>query len=508
MYKVIIVDDEPMIREGLRTLIPWGEFGFQVIDIAKNGRDGLEKYKHHSPDLMIVDIRMPEMDGLNLIEKIRGENKYVHFIILSGYADFEYAKKALGCQCDGYLLKPLDEDELIDCLGVVYKKLQDKQKLHHLIEDDFGKKREEFLTNLLKGVDEFTKLEFDMRCQRYGLTSSAYQVFMASLKHHHDIKDKVKTLIEKNNRGYVLVNKGKLIILFKDDFLSKYRCDKQYLQLLHFMEEFHLLPSIGEKVYKPKDIHQSYKTAAILLEREFFHMGGPLITSQVSKDLSDTAFEAISESRFPTESYVERLYYSIDIANIEACEKIVMELVDDLIGRNESEQEVKKHVFHLYTATFNKLLLANEKMHSVLYPLGSNGGDIFAMQSILTIKEFILNQFKKMIKCFDNGQTDVTLKKMTDLIHKEFNQNLRLETLADVFNYNSAYLGKLFKNHTGEYFNTYLDKVRIENGKQLLLKGYKVYEVAEKIGYANVDYFHRKFKKYVGLSPSSFRKEE
>ncbi|MGM7724425.1 response regulator transcription factor [Metabacillus sp. Hm71] len=508
MYKVIIVDDEPMIREGLRTLIPWEESGFQVIDIAKNGRDALEKYKHYSPDLMIVDIRMPEMDGLRLIEKIREENKYVHFIILSGYADFDYAKKALGCQCDGYLLKPLDEDELIDSLGLVHKKLQDKQKLHHLMEDDHEKKKEEFLTNLLMGNGKFTKQEFDMLCQRYGFTSSAYQVFMGSIKDHHDVIDKVKTLIEKENRGYVLVNKGRLIILFKDDFLSKYRCDKQYLQLLHVMEEFQLLPSIGEKVYKPKDIHHSYKTAARLLERKFFHMGGPLITSKEANDVFDSAYEEVSGSSFPTESYVERLYYSIDIANIGACEKIVNELVEELIGRNESEQEVKKHVFHLYTAILNKLLLANPKMHSVLYPLGTNAGDIFEMDSIVTIKEFILKQFKNMIKCFDNGQTDVTLKKMIDLIHKEFNQNLRLETLAEVFNYNSAYLGKLFKNHTGEYFNTYLDKVRIENGKQLLLQGYKVYEVAEKIGYANVDYFHRKFKKYVGLSPSSFRKEE
>lgn len=95
---------------------------------------------------------------------------------------------------------------------------------------------------------------------------------------------------------------------------------------------------------------------------------------------------------------------------------------------------------------------------------------------------------------------------MFDLIHRNFSDNLKHETLSGIFNSNSAYLDKLFKNVTGEYFNTYLDKVRIEKAKALLEEGMKVYQVAEKVGYTNVDYFHTKFRKYVGTSPSAYRK--
>ncbi|MNJ60510.1 HTH-type transcriptional regulator YesS [compost metagenome] len=98
------------------------------------------------------------------------------------------------------------------------------------------------------------------------------------------------------------------------------------------------------------------------------------------------------------------------------------------------------------------------------------------------------------------------VKIMLDLIERNFSENLKLETLSGVLNYNSAYLGKLFKNETGEYFNTYLDKVRIEKAKSYLEDGLKVYQVAEKVGYTNVDYFHSKFKKYVGTSPSAYRR--
>ena len=153
----------------------------------------------------------------------------------------------------------------------------------------------------------------------------------------------------------------------------------------------------------------------------------------------------------------------------------------------------------------NKLLQLNSSIGLDSMKVNDCATDIYKIETMSDLIEYIFQQFESIIKRIDNGLTGTQMKKMIDLIHKNYNQNLRLESLAGVFNYNSAYLGKLFKNYTGEYFNTYLDKVRIENGKILLQKGLKVYEVAEKIGYADVDYFHRKFKKYEGISPSAYR---
>ena len=123
------------------------------------------------------------------------------------------------------------------------------------------------------------------------------------------------------------------------------------------------------------------------------------------------------------------------------------------------------------------------------------------------LEEHIYAILSAAVKGCSTGGTDKQINKMIDLIHRSYDENLKLETLAEVFNYNSAYLGKLFKNVTGEYFNTYLDQVRIEKAKALLEQGFKVYQVAEKVGYANVDYFHSKFRKYVGSSPSTYRKK-
>ena len=110
MYKVLIVDDEPLIREGLSTLINWQEFGFEVVHAAKDGQEALQSYEKYHPDLLIVDIRMPGMDGLHLIETIRQRKWDPKLLILSGYADFEYAKQAIRSNVEGYILKPVDED--------------------------------------------------------------------------------------------------------------------------------------------------------------------------------------------------------------------------------------------------------------------------------------------------------------------------------------------------------------------------------------------------------------
>jgi two-component system response regulator YesN len=98
------------------------------------------------------------------------------------------------------------------------------------------------------------------------------------------------------------------------------------------------------------------------------------------------------------------------------------------------------------------------------------------------------------------------MKRILNYIHKNYNKELKLELLAEIFNYNSAYLGKMFKNYTGESFNVYLDKVRIYKAKEMLLNNdLKVYQVSEKVGFSNIDYFYSKFKKYVGTSPKEFR---
>ncbi|OXS75807.1 response regulator transcription factor [Domibacillus enclensis] len=363
MRSVLIVDDEPMIREGLRTLIDWEKYGYEVAGLARNGKEGYKKFQSLKPDLIIADIKMPEMDGITLLENIRDQNKRTRFILLSGYADFDYAKRAISCGAEAYLLKPIDEEELIDKL---------------------------------------IELQASLPPREQALADSFY-----------------------------------------------------------VQEQSVLTPE----------------------------------TEAVEPVLSD----------WNPGMYRDRFCLALEASNADAVDIMLEEAVADWRARRPPEQEVKKEAASLCSQIINKMAAAHPKKQTELLDVGSKAGDVFAASSLAALQDVCRAFFASILLVMDDGTPDSQMKKMTDLIHARYSENLRLETLAGIFNYNSAYLGKLFKSHTGEYFNTYVDKVRVEKAKELLNEGYKVYEAAEKVGYANVDYFHRKFKKHAGVSPTAFK---
>jgi two-component system, response regulator YesN len=151
MHKVLIVDDEPMIREGLKTLVDWAKYGFIVIGDASNGREAVEKHKALSPDLILIDIRMPGMDGLQAIEEVRKSDTVCRFLILSGYADFSYAKQAIVHSVDGYILKPIDEDELESYVERISLQLIKQSEMQLSSEQTTVLLREEMLQQLTAG---------------------------------------------------------------------------------------------------------------------------------------------------------------------------------------------------------------------------------------------------------------------------------------------------------------------------------------------------------------------
>lgn len=123
MLKVLIVDDEPYIREGIKVMIDWGNYGFEICYEAGNGEDALQIIRDYEVDIVFTDIKMPVMGGLELIKQVKQNvDKEIRFVILSGYYEFEYAKKAIQYRVTDYLLKPIQEEELIDLLETINKR--------------------------------------------------------------------------------------------------------------------------------------------------------------------------------------------------------------------------------------------------------------------------------------------------------------------------------------------------------------------------------------------------
>lgn len=178
-----------------------------------------------------------------------------------------------------------------------------------------------------------------------------------------------------------------------------------------------------------------------------------------------------------------------------------------MITADYSEMAVKSRYVRIVSYLLNKLSF----QYKDLSPLHSNMDEqieqIYKHTSLPQLQRYASTLLEYYAKGITRDDMEVFLKRMLDLIHRHYNKNLKLDTLADVFSYSSAYLGKLFKNSTGYSFNSYLDNVRMEKAKELLTQGYKIHQVANEVGISDVDYFREKFKKHEGVSPSDYRRK-
>jgi two-component system, response regulator YesN len=178
MFKVLVVDDDNNIRKGLKVLVPWEKYGFEIIESAADGIEALDKYKEGSFDLIVVDMQMPKMGGLEFISIVRKMDPLAHFMVLSGHADFKYAQKSIEWGVDGYILKPIDEDELIEHLkkiGALLKKEQE-EKLFNVRESIL--RCEMLIQSILSGSAPEDVEGLEKRAELIGLSWSSYRVLL------------------------------------------------------------------------------------------------------------------------------------------------------------------------------------------------------------------------------------------------------------------------------------------------------------------------------------------
>jgi two-component system response regulator YesN len=511
MIKVMIVDDEPKLREGLRSLIPWERLGYTVVATAANGLQALEKYHTFYPELIVADIRMPGMDGLEMISELRKEGSESHVLILSGHADFEYAKRAIGYRIDGYLLKPVDEDEMIVCLEQLHETIEQEQRFSDWNEEEPARNRETLLRALLQPTSE-EELEEDLsrHADALGLDQGNYEVILIALRKTAGANDEdlrgIKIVMEQYfsnhpNASFFTLSQY-LGILMKDPDQSTSKREELYEGLSAVIEPkgYDFIAVTGGVVPRPEKAGESFNSARELIRRAFFFKKGIIISADPSGFLVEMNEE--SEDAHETES---RLLLAVETGSLGAIRPIVQTICAELVSAGSDELRIKETFVRLLSTVLARLEPTYPEIRSYAAEHSPPIGELYQSYYLSDLQDQAVSFLEEIAGQMTSGRGN-EIKKIIEIINRRYNENLKLETLSELFCYNSAYLGKMFKNTTGEYFNTYVDKVRIEKAKEFLTQGMKVYEVAEKVGYMNPDYFNAKFRKYVGISPTSYRK--
>ncbi|GGG08853.1 DNA-binding response regulator [Paenibacillus albidus] len=514
MIKVVIVDDEPKLRQGLQTLIPWGDLGFTVIATAGNGKEALKVIMDKTPQVVIADIRMPVMDGLQLIQQLRSAGQHLHVIILSGYADFEYAKQAIKYGVAGYLLKPVNISEMSASLKLVREQIE-KESLSKEGHQGEGMNRDLYLHSLLvpqEKTEDPAKLS--SKTKQADLLWGSYEVVVIYPRVSDADRSEelirlsvgLKQGIEARSMGIVTVISPYVILLLNAPLRGRQRRDNLYGEIRSIAGDTRFAAATGGAVTEQKYIRSSYVKAQEAVKQAFFSRKNSLLEPDIP------CLPSPPLPRLPDDNYEERiedlifrLYYCLDAGNKTMVSQLLNEAAAFFLKQGQDEKSVKQSFFFLSNAIIHKLAAVSRIELKETETVSRFLNGIYQHDHLQDLLEEIHSFLSEFAEDFEPKGKEQEIKKMLDFINRHYAEDLRLSSIAGLLNYSTPYLGQLFRNMTGDYFNTYLDRVRIQKAKELLGQGMKVYEVAEHVGYTNANYFHSKFKKYEGRSPSDYK---
>lgn len=512
MYKLFIADDEAIIREGLRILLDWESLGFSVAGEASNGEAAYNFMVQHNPELVLLDIRMPKMDGLNVICQAKKNGFTGNVIILSSYSDFNYAKEACRCGVKYYLTKPIDEAELENAVRQISSQL-DLNRISLRTAGHYRKcAHDTIIADILTGTADFSMLNFS----ELHLDADVYQVAIyekySSQKDaaNYRFSDLIRIKNQDNHSFDSISMQSHEVILLKGEYaIQKFQeFIQRYYQELRPQKNSpldSLFIAYGHCVSSLAEVSVSYREAETLLAHRFFceenqHTISYLHLPDLHNCRPIVSAELINE-------YAVRISDALCAFNRSLTAEILLNLQQKLYGAADPIDSVKLFLVDLFLQIKEQI---SHQYSNTPIPFPGYAGLIHTIREkryLYEIIRFFTEQFENIMRAIGNSDRRSTLDDVFHYIDHNYERGLTLENIAPLFGYNSSYLGKIFYKKAGESFNSYLDHVRIRHAKELLLHDdIKVYEIAEKVGYRNVDYFHIKFKKYVEQTPAEFRR--
>ena len=512
MYTILVADDEAIIRQGIKVLFDYEALGFTICGEAADGDQTLAQIRALQPDVVLMDIRMPGMTGLEVIRQARAEGYQGKVIIISSYSDFKYAQEAIRHGVQYYITKPLDEDELEQVL-LGFKESFDRERQAQDASEQYRRKaRAAIVRELLLGQGELTLSS----AAEISLLADGYQVVICekySQRTPGGLPD-FGQLLRVNNqdsRAFDCVSlDGLEVTLLKGEAaLQKFQALLQRFDGEGSAPQRQQLEGVflcfGRPVKSMSQIALSYAQALHARSRRFFCAQEQHTLGYDALPVRLDAAPLLNKALL--EEYASRLLNYVQTFNRNKMAQTLGQLQSRLYTAPDSIASIKLF--------FTDLHLQIKEQMNRLYP-GNSIPFYSNAQLIRTIDEadflyeiirFLAQRFEIMMSSIGTSSRDSVLDDILHYIDHNFAQNITLENIAPLFGYNHSYLGKIFSKKTGQSFNSYVDHVRIEQAKRLLLQDdSKVYTVAERVGYKNVDYFHIKFKKYVGQSPAEFRK--
>ncbi|MCT4544004.1 MAG: response regulator [Vallitalea sp.] len=456
MYKVMIIDDEPMIIQSIRSGIDWEKLMLEVVYTATDSRDALNYAKENPIDIVISDISMPPFNGLTMCSEITKIDPSIQFIIISGYADFAYAKKAIQIGVAGYCLKPIDYAEMRSVLNIAINKIEPSNDfieydfMEYVYENNIDEIKKFLIQNKIR--DKFYIIMVIGKENLSKYITVHHLVFNLGInKYLYIVNDDISySLLDKEIKNSPLIDG----IAITSDKIS-------YDNLLKNIDDI-MVKSYGFFFCKEKIFKEEYTIQDDYYLEIYNNIEKPSILKNSLKNLCNSNCpqmnikQAMKLHNIILNKYKKQIYEEDDDLNIYSFDELIRHykrfdyMIDSLIEVIESTYDNKEIVFESYNKNFLKVI---------------------------------------------------------KYINTNYTKNMSIKDIAEELFLNPNYISQLFKKETGTTYVKYLTKLRIEKAKELLKDtDMSINDVCINSGFNDYFYFIKKFKKYTDMAPSYYRK--
>lgn len=539
MYRIFIIDDEQVVREGISNNIDWEKTGFELIGTAKDGREGLEAVSRLLPDVVITDICMPFVDGLELASAIGEQYPRTKTILLTGYDEFEYAQEAVKLRVHDFLLKPITADELTQMLRRLReeldRELDQAQKLERLQEQlraSLPVYRERFLNRLVRMGASGPEVRGTVDLLELDLPGPGYIVLISDLDPAErrapatplspplEEPEEHLSSLALQNILCDLVEERPGTICFSTPqeeavaIISVESAEEGLPRALETAESIServqkeigrtVSIGIGESCGALEELSRSYREARTALEHRFVLGANQVITIQQVRGGSDRP--ASPDGSEPRGRYLRAIKGGFSKEALSALKDMISSLRNG--GDDMGHCQVVMH--QLLADTLTTFDSMGVEYRDVPY-LGSN--PFKQLDSIKTLEEMerwflaFLEGARHLLEGRRQKHSELKAIAAEEYIRGHFMEpDLSLQKVCQALAVSKSYLSSVFKAHTGMTLVEYITMVRMEEAKLLLSSGdRKIYDIAEEIGFRDAHYFSLTFKKQTGQSPTEFR---
>ena len=543
MLKIFLAEDEVVVRETIKRMIPWEELGFELVGEAADGEMALPLLIRQQPDLLITDIKMPFMDGLTLARLAKKEIPGLKVVILSGYDDFNYAKQAIGIGVEDYLLKPITKNALIERLSEIRSRYE-HEKTQKEYYEKFQREMQAYEKNSSRDFFEalvggsMDMMEVYKRAEKLGLdiVAEAYNVLIFTMNCDEDFsgqRDEYSSweaesleLLENFFAGHSsamlfrsnIFSYGVLLKGQRETIEENTRaCVDEIRKILSRQDgrrEWFL--AVGQSVERLSQIQKSYHTASRAFSQRYLYDENILYYDEM-----ETMEHPGGQAETEDNAYLQKV--DVNALNPAILQKFLSNGLQE-----ETENFVKDYFYAIGQEPMESLVFRNYVILNVRFSVISFikglGCDTNEMESADTEEvlaesgknmESAIAYAKKMIsqaieiRDQNSGNKNRSiLKTAVDFIDSHYmDEEISLNTVANVANVSSNHFSALFSQNMGQTFIEYLTSLRMNKAKELLrCTGMRSSEIAGEIGYKDAHYFSYLFKKTQGMTPSNYRK--